>query len=269
MGKSTKQRRQAILADIYKLGRITIKELAVSLDVSEATARRDLQDLARHGKVELIHGGATVPHKGDSSFYSKGMQNIEAKRIVGELAAEYVTDNDLIFLDSGTTCFQMAPYIQVKRGVSIIVNSARLALELESTDLNVILLGGQYRPDRMDTVGPMAIAALDQLRGYTAFIGTDGLSMDFGPTADDIDSANIYRKAIANSRESILLVDHSKFLSPSLFKIEGFEAISKIITDQRPSEKWMSFLDGLDIDVVYPDGDVPPESKETSNVTTN
>ena len=78
MGKSTKQRRQAILADVYKLGRITIKELAVSLDVSEATARRDLQDLARHGKVELVHGGATVPHKGDSSFYSKGIKMTSA-----------------------------------------------------------------------------------------------------------------------------------------------------------------------------------------------
>ncbi len=269
MGKSTKQRRQEILADIYKLGRITIKELAGSLDVSEATTRRDLQDLARHGKVELVHGGATIPHKGDSSFYSKGMLNVEAKRVVGQLAAEYVTDNDLIFLDSGTTCFQMAPFIQARRGVSIIVNSARLALELESTDLNVILLGGQYRPHRMDTVGPMTIAALDQLRGFTAFVGTDGLSMDFGPTANDIESAHIYRKAIANSRESILLADSSKFLNPSLFKIEGFEAVSKIVTDQRPSDKWMDFLAGLDIDIVYPDGDEPTQSKETQNVTTN
>jgi len=252
MGKSTKQRRQAILADVYKLGRVTIKEQALSLDVSEATARRDLQDLARHGKVELVHGGATLPHKGDFSFHSKGMRNVEAKRIVGQLAAEYVADNDLIFLDSGTTCFHMAPYIQSRRGVSIIVNSARLALELESADLNVILLGGQYRPDRMDTVGPMTIAALDQLRGFTAFVGTDGLSMDFGPTANDIESAHIYRKAIANSRQSILLADASKFISPSLFKIEGFEAISRIITDQRPSDQWMSFLAGFDIDVVYP-----------------
>jgi DeoR family fructose operon transcriptional repressor len=261
MGKSTKQRRQEILADIYKLGSVTIRELAVSLEVSEATARRDLQNLAHHGKVELVHGGATIPHKGDFSFYSKGMRNVEAKRIVGQLAAEYVADNDLIFLDSGTTCFQMAPYIQTKRGISIIVNSARLALELESTDLSVILLGGQYRPDRMDTVGPMTIAALDQLRGFTAFVGSDGLSMDFGPTANDIESAHIYRKAIANSRESILLADHSKFLSPSLFKIEGFEAISRIITDRRPSDEWMRFLDGLDIDVVYPNNDVSPQSE--------
>ena len=229
MGKSTKQRRQAILADVYRLGRVTIRELAVSLEVSEATARRDLQDLSRHGKVELVHGGATVPHKGDSSFYSKGMRNVEAKRIVGQLAAEYVSDNDLIFLDSGTTCFQMAPYIQTRRGISIIVNSARLALELESADLNVILLGGQYRPDRMDTVGPMTTAALDQLRGFTAFVGTDGLSMDFGPTANDIESAHIYRKAIANSRESILLADHSKFLSPSLFKSRGLRRFPELL----------------------------------------
>ncbi|MCK5113658.1 MAG: DeoR/GlpR transcriptional regulator [Phycisphaerae bacterium] len=269
MGKSTKQRRQAILADVYRLGRVSIREMAVSLEISEATARRDLQDLARYGKVELVHGGATLPHKGDFSFHSKGMRNVEAKRIVGQLAADCVNDGDLIFLDSGTTCFQMAPYIQSKRSVSIIVNSARLALELESADLNVILLGGQYRPERMDTVGPMTIAALDQLRGFTAFVGTDGLSMDFGPTANDIESAYVYRKAIANSRESILLADHSKFLNPSLFKIDGFEAISKIITDQRPSDEWMRFLKGLQIKVVYPKDQDLSCAEEASNVTTN
>ncbi len=250
MSATTEQRQEMILSQVYENGRVKIKSLAEKLEVSEATVRRDLKNLAQAGDLELVHGGAVLPRKSDFSFHSKEMRNIEAKRIVGKLAADMVNDGDVIFLDSGTTCFQMVPFLKTKRNLSIIANSARLALELDSPGLNVIVLGGNYRPERMDTVGPMAQASLEQLRGYTAFVGADGLSMDFGLTAGDIDSAAIYRLAISNARESILLADHSKFFSPSLFKIEEFEAISRVITDRPAPAEWEKFLEDRGIDII-------------------
>jgi len=199
-----------------------------------------------------VHGGAVLGHGNDLSFRSKSMRNVEAKRIIGRLAAELVSDGDQILLDSGTTCFQMAPFLRSKRGLLVIVNSTRLAMELNASGLSVILLGGQYRPPRMDTIGPLATAALDQLRGYLLFIGADGLSADFGLTAGDIDSADLYRRAVGNARETVLLADHSKFQTPSLFKIVGFDAISRIVTDREPSTQWMEFLESRKIQVIYP-----------------
>ena len=66
--------------------------------------------------------------------------------------------------------------------------------------------------------------------------------MDFGVSAADIESADLYRRAVANAREAILLVDHSKFESASLFKIVDFEKIKRIVTDQEPSRDWLEFL---------------------------
>ncbi len=237
-----------------------VKDLSINMSVSEATVRRDLRVLADENQLELVYGGATVVRNSDYSFRSKGMRNIEAKRVVGQLAANLVNDNDQIFVDSGTTCFEMAAFLKRKRGLSIIVNSARLAVELgDVSGLSVITIGGQYRPDRMDSVGPLAITTLDQLRGYIAFIGADGMSVDFGVTAADIDSAHIYRLAVRNARETILLVDHSKFLSPSLFKIVDWDAISRLVTDQKPLPEWMEFLDSRGIETIY------PKEKESEN----
>lgn len=252
MSATTEQRRESILSDVYQHGRVTIKDLAEQHAVSEATARRDLKALSEAGRVELVYGGATLPHKSDFSFHGKEMRNAEAKRIIGQLAAEIIRDGDLIYLDSGTTCFAMLPHIRGRRNVSIICNSARLALELESPSVEVIMLGGQYRPDRMDTVGPLATATLEQLRGYTAFIGADGLGMDFGVTASDVESAHLHRLVLANAREGVLVADHSKFLSPSLVRIDNFDAISRVVTDLRPSDEWMRYLDDKGIDVVLP-----------------
>jgi DeoR/GlpR family transcriptional regulator of sugar metabolism len=254
MSLNTQQRRERILSQVYENGHIIIKNLASDLAISEATIRRDLRALADERQLELVYGGATMARNSDFSFRSKGMRNVEAKRIIGRLAADLVSDNDQLFLDSGTTCLEMAPFLKRKRGLSVIVNSARLATDLgDVTGLNVIVIGGQYRPDRMDNVGPLASATLDQLRGYICFIGADGISKDFGITAADIESAHIYRLAVRNARESILLVDHTKFLSPSLFKIVDWDAVSRLVTDQKPNQEWMEFFDSKGIEAIFPD----------------
>ena len=222
------------------------------MSVSEATVRRDLKVLADGEKVHLVHGGAMLPGDSYFSFGAKRDRNQEAKSIIGELAAGLVHDGDQIFLDSGTTSFQMAEPLARKRGLLIIVNSARLAVELNTPSMNLIIMGGQYRPDRMDTIGPIAMSTLDQLRGYTAFIGADGVSMGFGVSAADIESAHLYRLAVANARETVLLVDHTKFQAASLFKIVDWDMIRKIVTDCRPDEQWMQFFNERNIEVIFP-----------------
>ena len=160
MSHSTQHRSESILSQIYEKGRVTVKDLADQFSVSDATIRRDLRALADGGQaggpvgIEMVYGGAALVRASDYSFRSKGMRNVEAKRAIGELAAGLVSDNEQILIDSGTTAFQMAQFLKGRRGLSIIANSARLALELDTPGLNVILLGGQYRQDRMDTVGP-------------------------------------------------------------------------------------------------------------------
>lgn len=250
--ESSKQRREAILSAVMERRHVTPKDLAIHLDVSEATVRRDLKALADEGRLELVYGGATLPRAGDFSFQSKLARNAEGKRMIGKLAAELVSDGDQIFVDSGTTCYEMAPFLKRRRGLSVIANSARLAMELDVAGISVILIGGQFRRDRMDTVGPLAASSLDQLRGYVAFIGSDGISMEFGPAAADIESADIYRRAVRNARETVLLVDHSKFSSPSLFKIVDWNAIKRLVTDRPVDREWNEFLRTRGIEVIHP-----------------
>lgn len=245
------------MSALFEKRHVTARDLAANMSVSEATVRRDLKTLADSGQVELVYGGATLRRPGDFSFRSKGGRNIDAKRIIGKLAAELVGDDDQIFLDSGTTCFEMIPYLKTRRRLSVIVNSARLALELDAPGLSVILLGGQYRPDRMDCFGPLTMSTLEQLRGYACFLGADGLDMEFGPAAADIESAHLNRQALLNSTQSILLADHTKFTSPSLFKITDWSRFTRLVTDREPQPEWMEFLTRHGIQVDFPEPMAP------------
>jgi DeoR/GlpR family transcriptional regulator of sugar metabolism len=254
VSRSTHERREHILAQILEKGHVTVKSLAVEMAVSEATARRDLRSLADGRQVELVYGGATLPRATDFSFRSKAGRNVAAKRVIGQLAASLVADDDRILLDSGTTAFEMIHHLKRRRGLSIIVNSARLAVELgDLPDLNVIVLGGAYRAERMDTVGPLALEALEQLRGYRAFIGADGLSMEFGVAAGDAESAHLFRTAARNGSETVLLVDRAKFLTPSLHKIVDWEAISRVVTEEAPEAAWRKFFEERGIEIICPD----------------
>lgn len=250
---SIQQRKDAILARVYQNGQVVASRMAEELGISDATVRRDLRSLAEAGLVELNHGGAQLRKNLDYSFISKSMRNVEAKRTIAEIAAGLIESGQQIFLDSGTTCFHIAGHLRGKKSVSIIVNSVRTAQELYTPDLNVIMLGGQYRPDRMDNIGPMAAESLSKLRGYRAFIGCDGLGMDFGPSSIDVDSAHIFSLAINNAKETILLADSSKFESPGLFKITDWQNVSIIVTEQPPPLEWAEFFHRNRIQILFPE----------------
>ena len=124
MSLTSKQRHDRILAEMLNHGQVEVKRLAQDFAVSDATVRRDLRALADEGQVELAYGGATLPRPSDFSFRSKAVRNMEAKRAIGRLAAELITDNEQICLDSGTTCFELCRCLKRRRGLLVDVAAA-------------------------------------------------------------------------------------------------------------------------------------------------
>jgi DeoR family fructose operon transcriptional repressor len=251
MSQATADRRKQIMSQLLDQKQVTVKELALAMEVSDATVRRDLKALAEEQGLKLVHGGAALPRERDFSYQARLMRSSDEKKVIGSLASKLLSDGDHVFLDSGTTCSELVPFVKRMHEITVLANSARLALELGNSGVQLFLIGGEYRPDRMDTIGPMAVSTLNQVRGYTAFIGADGLSMDFGPSASDLASAHLHRQVVANALATVLLVDHSKFGSASLFQIVDWSKIATVITDVEPAAEWIEFFNQREIGVVY------------------
>lgn len=263
------QRRELILDQVYARGHVAIRDLALEMEVSEATVRRDLRSLADEKRIDLVYGGATVPSSRAVSIEDKALRNMEGKRTIGNLAAALVNDGDMVFIDSGTTAFEMRHRLLQMRDLTVITNSLAVANELGvSNQITVIQIGGQFRPDRMDTTGPLAEQMIDKLRGYVAFLGADGLSAEFGVSASDIQTASLHQHIHRHARETVLLADYTKFHAPSLFRIAELDAVHRIVTDRRPTQEWVDLLAALGIDLTYPDsGDDAPalDAKEAAH----
>jgi DeoR/GlpR family transcriptional regulator of sugar metabolism len=259
-------RREAILERLNARGHVAIRDLANGLAVSEATIRRDLRQLADDNLVELVYGGATARRIADQSLQARSKRNFEAKRTIGHLAGSLVSDGDMLFVDAGTTCYELRHALLRRKRLSVILTSTRLAEDLGANpEIEIIALGGHYRPERMDCVGPLAANAIDQLRGYTAFIGADGISLEFGVSANDIQTAYLYQHLLRHARETILLADHTKFAAPSLFRICGLDSVSRIVTDQPPAPEWQETLAEHGIELITPRGNLDPTNNHHSN----
>ena len=60
------------------------------------------------------------------------------------------------------------------------------------------------------------------------------------------------RAMLDNSREHILAVDHSKFGTIAFSKICDTDRIDKVVTDEKPDEKWLDLFMRKGIECIYP-----------------
>src|SRR5512141_2314248 len=99
MSPNAKSRRDAILEQVVARGHVSVRDVSLDMGVSEATVRRDLRALADEKHIDLVYGGATVHRASEQSIHWRAQQNIEAKRVIGKLAAQLVHDGEMLFMD--------------------------------------------------------------------------------------------------------------------------------------------------------------------------
>ena len=255
MGLLAEKRHQYILEQLRSNGRILVASIAGELDVTEVTVRRDLSLLSKTGLLKKTYGGAVLPGPANDnvSVRFRHTQNIQAKKNIGKLAAGLVKDNDLIYLEAGSTCYEIIPYLSNYKDLTIIVNSLNLMRRLhELTRHNVIVTGGQYRPERMDMIGPLAEAAIAQLGGFKAFTGADDISRSAGISGADVATVT-FAKIVLKQAETVIFVgDRTKFDKPALYKIADLDALDYIVTDRPLNEKWLKIARKKNILTIYP-----------------
>jgi DeoR/GlpR family transcriptional regulator of sugar metabolism len=258
MGLLAEQRNQHILESIRTRGRILVAQLAEELQVTEVTIRRDLAKLEKSGLLKKTYGGAVLgKSEMNSSVRYRQTRNLTAKRIIGSLAANMINDGDSIYLEAGSTCYEIIPHLAHKNDLTIITNSLHLMSRLhEQVQHRVILTGGLYRPERMDMIGPAAENAISQLAGFTAFTGADDITIETGISGADVATVSFTKNLLRKAARIIFVGDSSKFDNPALYKIADIDQLDAIVTNTYPGDNWRQACDELEIQLVYPtDGD--------------
>ncbi len=171
----------------------------------------------------------------DQPLEEKGLRYQEQKARIGKAAAELVNDGDSLILDAGTTVLQVARHLRGKKNLTILTSSISVAAEvLRLPDTELIMLGGNVRPNSAAVVGHYAEKMVRDHSFRRLFLAVDGFDVEFGLTTTHTMEAHLNRIMIDSAMQTIAVFDSSKFGRRGLCSICGIESVDTIVTDSVP-----------------------------------
>jgi DeoR/GlpR family transcriptional regulator of sugar metabolism len=228
----TAERRQAILARLEREGRVVASELVASLGVSEDTVRRDLRDLAEHGLLHRVHGGALPSAAPRASFARRLELGHEDKVALADAALPLLAGARVIVLDGGTTALELARRLPPSYKGTVVTNAPPVASALAShPNVEVLVVGGRLLKDAQVTVGAAAVEALHNVRADVCVLGVCSFHPDVGVTTFDSDEADVKRAMVACSGEVIALATADKLRTTSSWVVARLADVHHLVTD--------------------------------------
>ncbi|MET3804404.1 DeoR family fructose operon transcriptional repressor [Nakamurella sp. UYEF19] len=228
------ERRQQILAEARRDGRVSVNDLSESLQVAPETVRRDLADLEKQGLVSRVHGGALPTDRigFEGTVTSRTERNQPEKVLIAARARHEIRDAEVIFLDEGSTAIMVARALDPERPLTVVTGSIPVITALSANPrISVILLGGPMRSGSLAAAGAWPARMLSELVVDIAFLGTNGVTVDRGLTCPDLAVAAVKRAAVATARRRILLADATKFGRDSFAVFAKVTEMDLIITE--------------------------------------
>lgn len=233
------ERKKRICEIVNKRKTVRVSDLSKELDTTEATVRRDLDELQKEKKLRRIHGGAMALYSAGQKYIIRELEadNIEAKRKIARKAYEYIDDNDTIIFDGSSTVLELSRLIAEgdKKGIILLTNALSVVnVMAKKDDITVIHIGGEVRYYLDSTVGKFAEKFVSGVRVDKTFLGVNGVDIDFGFSITNFDEAAVKKEMIRSAKQKFILTDHTKFGSSYLAKIAELEGeIDFLITDEK------------------------------------
>ncbi len=227
-------------------GQLTVAEAARVLGVSEATIRRDLDELARQQLVTRTHGGAMAGHVSyDLPLRYKTARHAPEKQRIGRAAAALVAPGAAVALNGGTTTSEVAralairPDLQDGTGapaITVVTNAMNIANELAVRQhIKIVVTGGVTRGQSYELIGPFASLVLAELTLDWAILGVDALNLRAGATAHHEGEASINRLMATRAERVMIVTDSSKLGRRAFARVCDVDEIDVLVTDRDAS----------------------------------
>lgn len=233
---------------------VTLEELADKFNVSIYTVRRDVEELVNKGIVKKFYGGVSFNNNSVATlveFEGRNTIHHEQKIRIAKAVAETIHDNDVIFIDAGTTTMYIADYIKEKK-LTVITNNIYVIIKLFlQENINLIVIGGELDHRTKSLFGLNALRFLDNITISKAFIGTSGISLENGLTNYTFSESEIKSKCIEISNTSYILADSSKFDKPSMIRFAKLSDVDYIATCKTIPQSYIDYLNKHGVKIIY------------------
>lgn len=250
------ERRNLILEKLQEEKRVVVSELSQQFQVSEETIRRDLEKMEKEGVAIKSYGGAVLNETTsiDMPFNVRKKENVAGKQKIAELVADQIHNGEHIILDASSTAVFIAKAIKDKENLTVITNSIEIMIELSDvSDWNIICSGGTLKEGYLALVGPKTAEGFNSFNAEKAIFSCKGIDMEKGITDGNELFSYTKQMMMKSAKETILVIDNSKFDKVAFSKLCDANAVDTVITDEKPDDKWITFFERHNIKCIYPE----------------
>ncbi len=230
--------RQAQITDfVRREGRVSVEKLVAKFKFSPETIRRDLSVISNTGKIQKVHGGAVLPEIfGEGPFRQRMLENVSAKRHIGQKASRLISPGDTLFIDTGSTTLIFAEELTRINNLTIITNSAEVArsIGIDNNSARLFLLGGKYNADNRETCGLMTINQISAFRANHAVLAIGGIDAEAGAMDFNVDEAQVAQAMISQAENTIVLADSTKFNRIASFSVASLNQFNYLVCERQP-----------------------------------
>lgn len=253
------ERHQEILRIVQQNGRISIGEIQEKFDVSVDSARRDLRLLEERGLLKRTHGGAIpIQQVGIQPPRRRDYANMEVSlnyAAIAKKGAEFIKENDCVYLTSGSFGFIMLKYLPKDIHYTLVLNSVTLADELKYWDnITVYIVGGKMRMHGTSSlVDSLATAFVKNMHFDVCLMTGAGYDASFGMSNGTDETAAFQRAVIENSRKRILMMPNQKIGFKAFIKVCDTNKLDTLITDWEAVEDELNKIEETGVKVIVAD----------------
>lgn len=222
-------------------------ELAAEMHVSQATVRRDLDELDANGELVRTYGGAVAAEPdagqvGEKPFHVSSVQDFDLKDAVAARAADLIDDGSVVVLDIGTTTPLIARRLR-GRPVTVITSNLGVLDELRDDDtVKLVLLGGVLRRNYQSLVGTLTEDALLQLNADIFFLTCTGIRPN-GHVVDDMAVETPIKRAMIQCATKVVLVaPETKFPGTGSLRVTTLEDIDLLVTTSGTPAEYLELV---------------------------
>lgn len=219
---------------------VPLAEVAAELQVSEATARRDINQLAAEGRLSRVYGGAVAVGAVEEPFAFSDTTDRPQKRRIARAAAELVADGDVVVLDIGSTVLELARLLAGRAITVITSNLAAYEVLRDAAPTELVLIGGSVRRNYLSTVGFIAEHAMSVLHANTLFLGTSGVTSTGAVRDTTSVEVSVKKQMIASSDRVVLLAAERKFPGTGMSIICEASDVDAVVTSQGTDPTYLS-----------------------------
>lgn len=186
---------------------LSTQEIITLLQISPATARRDISKLNEQGRLIKVRNGAEALRR-IVPVANKAISNSDEKQRIAHAAAQLCNEGESVLLTCGSTMLMLGNALCGKK-LQIITNFLPLANYLiEQQHDDVVIMGGQYNRNKAIT---LSLNAQNEATYAANIMFTSGKGLtEEGLFKTDMIIANAEQQMSAKAGRYVVLLDSSK-----------------------------------------------------------